>query len=90
MPYMAEYTDTFGGEANYCWVKRAWFTVPDGASNRSILMRARKEIGLKGVKGDITAAFGNGEAYWKPRNSCTILMTIWVDYVPEEWFTVEI
>ena len=24
-----EYTDTFGGEANYCWVKRAVVTVPE-------------------------------------------------------------
>ena len=23
MTYDIEYTDTFGGEANYCWVKRA-------------------------------------------------------------------
>ena len=24
-----EYTDTFGGEANYCWVRRATVTVPE-------------------------------------------------------------
>jgi hypothetical protein len=24
-----EYTDTFAGEANYCWVKRGKVTVPD-------------------------------------------------------------
>ena len=23
MQYQIEYTDTFGGEANYCWLKRA-------------------------------------------------------------------
>lgn len=27
--YQYEYTDTFGGEANYCWVKRGTVTVPD-------------------------------------------------------------
>lgn len=27
--YSVEYTDTFGGEANYCWVKRATVTMPD-------------------------------------------------------------
>ena len=26
MPYAIEVTDTFGGEANYCWVKRGEFT----------------------------------------------------------------
>lgn len=27
--YEIEYTDTFGGEANYCWVKRCNVTMPD-------------------------------------------------------------
>jgi len=29
MEYEVEYTDTFGGEANYCWVKRATVTMPE-------------------------------------------------------------
>jgi hypothetical protein len=27
--YTYEYTDTFGGEANYCWVKRGVVSVPE-------------------------------------------------------------
>ena len=27
--YNVEYTDTYGGEANYCWVKRATVSVPE-------------------------------------------------------------
>jgi hypothetical protein len=27
--YNVEYTDTFGGEPNYCWVKRATITMPE-------------------------------------------------------------
>jgi len=27
--YTYEYTDTYGGEANYCWVKRGVISVPD-------------------------------------------------------------
>lgn len=27
--YNIEYTDTFGGEANYCWVERHSITVPE-------------------------------------------------------------
>lgn len=27
--YNVEYTDTFSGEANYCWVKRATITMPE-------------------------------------------------------------
>lgn len=29
MLYDVEYTDTFGGEPNYCWVKRAKVSVPE-------------------------------------------------------------
>ena len=28
-----EYTDTFGGEANYCWVDRKQLELPDGLSD---------------------------------------------------------
>ena len=29
LTFDVEYTDTFGGEPNYCWVKRATVTVPE-------------------------------------------------------------
>jgi hypothetical protein len=48
MIYIAEMTDTFGGEANYSWVKRAWFEAPDNASSRSLVMRAKKQHGITG------------------------------------------
>jgi len=44
------YTDTFGGRANFAWVKRASFTLPADATNRSVRMRAKKELGLTGVR----------------------------------------
>jgi len=71
--FYAEYTDTFGGEANYSWVKRSNFEIRDNASMRSVLQRARKELGLTGAKGKIIGDFGD-EYHWKPRNCCTILM----------------
>lgn len=43
-----EMTDTFGGEANYSWVKRA--TVSAEGSDLAIVRRAKKAIGLSGVK----------------------------------------
>ncbi len=39
MPYKIEVTDTFGGEANYCWVKRA----TTRATSRRGLIRAIKQ-----------------------------------------------
>lgn len=46
----AVYTDTFSGEANFAWVSRASFTLPADATDRSVRMRAKKELGLTGVR----------------------------------------
>lgn len=47
----AEYTDTFGGEANYCWVRRATFDMPVGATDRQIMQRIRSELNIEGLRG---------------------------------------
>ena len=65
--YNVEYTDTFSGEANYSWVRRATVTMPelthygyDGgtnyakankASDRQLMRRAKAAMGLTGVRG---------------------------------------
>lgn len=63
--YDVEYTDTFGGEANYCWVRRATIASPawdslkawDGngrieprAYQRTVMRRAKAAMGLSGVR----------------------------------------
>jgi hypothetical protein len=69
MQYQIEYTDTFGGEANYCWVKRATITMPelthygyDGATNyskankvyqRELMKKAKAAVGLTGARGRV-------------------------------------
>lgn len=68
-----EYTDTFGGEANYCWIERG--TVETDDLYRGLRL-ARKELGLTGVKGDITLKCGDMIA-WKPRGLVTILFVSW-------------
>jgi hypothetical protein len=40
-----EITDTFGGEANYSWVRRAEVSCID-ASNRAVVRRAKKALGV--------------------------------------------
>lgn len=47
---LAEYTDTFGGEANYSWVRRVQFDCEDSPSDLSIVRQAKKELGLTGVR----------------------------------------
>jgi hypothetical protein len=58
MAYEVEYTDTFGGEANYSWVVRATVDMPDithyGKAHRSfdreLVRRAKKVLGLSGIR----------------------------------------
>ena len=65
--YDVEYTDTFAGEANYCWVKRATVHMPelthygyDGLhcyakanriAERELMTRAKAAVGLTGMRG---------------------------------------
>ena len=67
--YEYEYTDTFGGEANYCWVERGEIKAPD---IKTAMRRARKELGLAGRKGK--ADFWDClSARWSPSGCCTVL-----------------
>ncbi len=50
LTFQAELTDTFGGEANYSWVRRETFDVPVGASDRSVVIAAKKALGLTGCR----------------------------------------
>lgn len=47
-----EITDTYGGEANYSWVKRGKIECKPGKeySDLSAVRRVKKEINLNGVK----------------------------------------
>lgn len=44
--YSVEMTDTFGGEANYCWVERALIEAPCDASARILIRRAKKALNI--------------------------------------------
>lgn len=68
--YEIEITDTFGGEANYCWVKRDTITMPelthygyDGATNygkankvyrRELVKKAKAIAGWTGRRCKVT------------------------------------
>ena len=82
-----EYTDTFGGEANYCWVQRHTITMPelthygyDGSSNyakanktyeRELMKRAKAAVGLTGVRGR-SCSYG-GMLEFRPYGRATVL-----------------
>lgn len=70
MKWHAEYTDTFGGEANYSWAVRREFELPDDASDLAVVRRAKAELGLTGARcaredwGDVIVL--------RPLRTCTV------------------
>ena len=66
-----EHTDTFGGEANYSWVNRGTLTLPDNASDLTIVRAVKKELGLSGVKCD--REDWQGMIVLRPRRICQII-----------------
>jgi hypothetical protein len=71
MKYDIEYTDTFGGEANYCWVNRATLKVSDAVSDLAIVRRAKAAVGLNGVRGRMHN-YGDSWSFY-PHHSATVL-----------------
>ena len=49
MTAQVELTDTFGGEANYSWVKRVEFNC-EGMTDRQIILKAKKELDISGIR----------------------------------------
>jgi len=45
-----ELTDTFGGEANYSWVRRYSIDAPDDTTQRALVRRIKKTAGLTGAR----------------------------------------
>ena len=86
--HSVEYTDTFGGEANYSWARRHIITMPelthygyDGATgyskarkayDRQLMRKAKAACGLTGMRGKIEN-WGNIRAFY-PANTCTVLL----------------
>lgn len=48
MKFEATFTDTFGGEVNFGWVRRAEFDAPDTASDALLIRRAKRALGVVG------------------------------------------
>lgn len=66
-----EYTDTFGGEANYSWVRRGEVALPDGASDTQITRLVKKDAGLNGVR-MVRQSFGDFIEL-RPLGICAVL-----------------
>lgn len=88
MQYDVEYTDTFGGESNYSWVRRATITMPelthygyDGGTNyckankiyqRELMKKAKAAVGITGMRGK-TENYGDMLRF-VPYRCCTVMI----------------
>jgi hypothetical protein len=87
--FNVEYTDTFGGEANYCWVRRAKVTMPelthygytgstDGTYARANKVFRRELMRKAKAAMGLTGVRGrtydhSGDLEFRPYASCTVM-----------------
>ena len=71
MVLKTELTDTFGGEANYSWVQRDVVELPEDASTRIIMRRAKGAALLAGVRGR-WEDYGD-QLTFRPYGRCVVL-----------------
>jgi hypothetical protein len=76
-----EYTDTFGGEANYSWVKRAVVPGKPKIGQREAMRRAKAAVGLTGVRGRTYSS--NDYIEFRPYKMCTVLFVEFVEFDPD-------
>jgi hypothetical protein len=50
MKALVTVTDTYGGEANFAWVKRNVINLPDNATDLQIVRLAKKALGWNGLR----------------------------------------
>lgn len=75
--YNVEYADTFGGEANYSWVRRETVEAPGNVTQRELMRRAKAVIGLTGARGR-TGSYGDMIEF-RPYRSCTVMFVSFAD-----------
>jgi hypothetical protein len=70
LTWHAELTDTFGGEANYSWVRRETLQLLETASDRQIVTAAKAALGLTGCRCQTT---NHGDMFeLRPTGSCSV------------------
>jgi hypothetical protein len=72
-----EHTDTFAGQSNYAWVRRATLDAPDTLSDRAIVRRAKAWAGLSGIRCRVEH-IGDMIAIW-PAGICHVVFVTFGD-----------
>lgn len=77
--WTVEYTDTFGGEANYSWVKRQSLLMESGDTIATLKRAAKKVMGLTGHRGRWSRHGGSDTLEFRPYGLCTVLFVYLVE-----------
>jgi hypothetical protein len=72
--YTVEYTDTYGGESNYSWVKR--LTLTHTGTDRSLVRKVKKALGLNGVRAHVH--YHGDTIEIRPSGMCTVAFIFYV------------
>lgn len=78
--YRVELTDTFAGEANYSWVKRAKIDSPPTELKRQTFQRLlmRKAKAAVGMTGNRGVTYSHGDHYeFRPYGMCVVMFVTW-------------
>ena len=75
MKFQVEFTDTFGGEANYSWVKRRELDIDKPVSDRELMRQAKAALDLTGLRGR-TSKYGDMIEF-RPYGCCTVMFITW-------------
>jgi hypothetical protein len=78
MTWQVEVTDTFGGEANYCWVRR-YTIAPNKNYSRPlhVVRAAKKAAGWNGLR---CRTWNNGDTVeLRPFRMCQVMFITWED-----------
>lgn len=50
LTWSIEHTDTFGGEANYCWVRHHKIVLPETYSRAWIVRKVKEQVGWNNIR----------------------------------------
>jgi hypothetical protein len=75
--YQVEVTDTFGGEANYSWVRRYVIDGSMARSDRTLVRAAKAAAGWTGLRCDTD--YSGDMITLRPRGACWIMFITYMD-----------
>lgn len=74
MKFDIEITDTFGGEANYSWVRRHSIEMPEKTTDLALVRRAKRKAEWSGIRCKVSRYGGTIEI--RPVGMCCVLFIV--------------